>query len=61
MKFRPMQYLGYAAGDVSNNLTFSMVSAFLLIYYTDVVGISAATPGTLFLLVRISDEATTAR
>jgi len=48
-----MQYLGYAAGDVSNNLTFSMVSAFLLIYYTDVVGISAATAGTLFLLVRI--------
>ena len=47
------QYLGYAAGDVANNLTFSMVSAFLLIYYTDVAGISAATAGTLFLVVRI--------
>ena len=30
-----------------------MVSAFLLIYYTDVAGISAATAGTLFLVVRI--------
>jgi glucuronide carrier protein len=47
------QYLGYAAGEVANNLTFSMVSAFLLIYYTDVAGISAATAGTLFLVVRI--------
>jgi glucuronide carrier protein len=53
MKLGLRQYLGYAAGDVSNNLTFSMVSAFLLIYYTDVVGLSAATAGTLFLLVRI--------
>jgi glucuronide carrier protein len=51
MKLR--QYLGYAAGEVANNLTFSMVSAFLLIYYTDVAGISAATAGTLFLVVRV--------
>ena len=53
MKLRLPQYLGYASGDVANNLTFSMVSAFLLIYYTDVAGISAATAGTLFLVVRV--------
>ena len=53
VKLGPVQYLVYAAGDVANNLTFSMVSAFLLIYYTDVAGISAATAGTLFLVVRI--------
>lgn len=47
------RYLGYASGDVANNLTFSMISAFLLIYYTDVAGISAATAGTLFLVIRI--------
>ena len=50
---RRSQYLGYAAGDAANNLTFSMASVFLLIYYTDVAGISAATAGTLFLVVRI--------
>lgn len=50
---RTSQYFGYAAGDAANNLTFSMVSAFLLIYYTDVAGISAGTAGTLFLVVRI--------
>lgn len=47
------RYLGYGAGDVANNLTFSMASAFLLIYYTDVAGIAAGTAGTIFLVVRI--------
>ena len=47
------QYLGYGAGDAANNLTFSTVSAFLLIYYTNVAGITAAAAGTLFLVVRI--------
>jgi glucuronide carrier protein len=50
---RPAKYLGYAAGEIGNNLTFSMVSAFLLIYYTDVAKISAAAAGTLFLVVRL--------
>ena len=58
MKIRRAQYLGYAAGEVANNLTFSMVSAFLLIYYTDVAGISAATAGTLFLVARVWGGAT---
>jgi glucuronide carrier protein len=52
-KLRPMQYVGYAAGEVANNLTFQMVAVFLLIYYTDVAGISASTAGTLLLVVRI--------
>lgn len=53
MRLRMSQYLGYGVGEVANNLTFSMVSAFLLIYYTDVAGISAAAAGTLFLVVRV--------
>jgi glucuronide carrier protein len=47
------QYLGYAAGEVANNLTFQMVAVFLLIYYTDVVDISASAAGTLLLIVRV--------
>jgi glucuronide carrier protein len=54
-KLGPLQFLGYAAGDAANNLAFSMTSFFLLIYYTDVVGISAAAAGTLFLVIRIWD------
>jgi glucuronide carrier protein len=55
MKLRLPQYLGYAAGDAANNLAFSMTSMFLLLYYTDVVGIAAAAAGTLFLVVRVWD------
>ena len=47
------QYLGYGAGDVANNLAFSMASVFLLLYYTDVVGIAAATVGNAVLVVRV--------
>jgi glucuronide carrier protein len=52
------QYLGYASGDAANNLAFSMSALFLLLYYTNVVGISAAAIGTMFLLVRFWDAAT---
>ena len=52
---RKRQLIGYAAGDAANNLAFSMTSMFLLLYYTDVVGISPAAAGTLFLVVRAWD------
>jgi glucuronide carrier protein len=54
-QLRLPQYLGYTAGDAANNLAFSMSSMFLLLYYTDVVGITAAAAGTLFLVVRAWD------
>jgi len=47
------RYLGYAGGDVANNLTFSLASMFLLLYYTDVVGIAAGAAGTVLLVVRV--------
>lgn len=53
MTLRLTQYLGYGLGDAANNLTFSLASAFLLIYYTDVAKIPAATAGTLFLVIRV--------
>ncbi len=52
-RFGPREYLGYAAGEVGNNLTFQMVAAFILLYYTDVAGIAAATAGTLLLVARL--------
>ncbi len=52
-RLRIAQYAGYGVGDAANNLTFSMASAFLLIYYTNVAGIPAAEAGTLFLVVRV--------
>src|SRR5690348_12887588 len=53
LKFRSV--IGYGAGDFANNLAFSLAGAFLLYYYTDVAGISAAVVGTMFLVVRFWD------
>lgn len=47
--------LGYGAGDAANNLAFTTATMFLLLYYTDVAGISAAAAGTLLLVVRVFD------
>ncbi|MDQ8702556.1 glucuronide transporter [Streptomyces sp. LHD-70] len=55
MKLRASTVLGYGAGDAANNLAFSLSGMFLLLYYTDVVGLSAAAVGTLILLVRVWD------
>ena len=49
--------IGYGLGDAANNFVFSMGLLFLLNYYTDVAGISAAAAGTMLVLVRIYDSA----
>ncbi|MDN5795862.1 MAG: glycoside-pentoside-hexuronide (GPH):cation symporter [Intrasporangium sp.] len=51
-------YLAYAAGDAANNLTFTMAGMFLILYYTNVVGVAGATIGTMFLVVRFIDAFT---
>ena len=48
-------YLGYSAGDLANNLAFSLQALFLLIYYTNVVGLDPAAIATMFLVVRVWD------
>ena len=47
--------LGYGLGDLANNLAFSLSTAFLLYYYTDVAGLSAAAVATMFFVVRLWD------
>jgi glucuronide carrier protein len=47
--------IGYGLGDFAGNLAFTLSTAFLLYYYTDVAGISAAAVGTMFLIVRLWD------
>ncbi|GAA1958089.1 glucuronide transporter [Microbacterium deminutum] len=54
-KLRLRSIVGYGAGDGANNLAFSTATMFLLVYYTDVAGITAAAAGTLLLVVRIFD------
>jgi glucuronide carrier protein len=54
-KLTPLSIVGYGAGDAANNLAFTTATMFMLVYYTDVAGISAAAAGTLLLVVRIFD------
>ncbi|QPZ39504.1 glucuronide transporter [Paramicrobacterium chengjingii] len=54
-KLTKLSIVGYGAGDAANNLAFTTATMFLLVYYTDVAGISAAAAGTLLLVVRVFD------
>ncbi|MFW6186906.1 MAG: glycoside-pentoside-hexuronide (GPH):cation symporter [Actinomycetota bacterium] len=47
--------IGYGFGDAANNVAFTTTSILLLVYYTDVMGVSAAAIGTMLGLVRILD------
>lgn len=49
---------GYGLGDTASNLMLQVVFNFLIIFYTDVFGISAAAVGTMMLAVRIFDAFT---
>ena len=50
--------LGYGLGDTASNFFFQTFAIFLLYYYTDVFGISAAAAGTLLLVTRLWDAVT---
>ncbi|UUZ84804.1 glycoside-pentoside-hexuronide (GPH):cation symporter [Paenibacillus sp. P26] len=47
--------LGYLFGDFGNDFFFILVSAFLMVYYTDIFHISAAVVGLMFLIARLWD------
>ncbi len=46
---------GYLFGDFGNDFFFGLAGVFLMVFYTDVFGISAAMVGTLFLIARLWD------
>jgi probable glucitol transport protein GutA len=50
-----LERIGYGLGDMSYNIVFQFVNAYLLFYYTDVGGIHPAVIATLFLVVRVLD------
>ena len=47
--------IGYALGDTAANIAWRTLTTFLLIFYTDVFGISAAAAGVLLLVTRLTD------
>ena len=47
--------LGYGAGDLGSGLVWGLTTTFLLYFYTDIFGITAAAVGTMFVVARVFD------
>ncbi|WP_224485551.1 MFS transporter [Robertkochia aurantiaca] len=47
--------IGYGFGDFASSMFWKLFSMFLMIYYTDVVELTPAAVGTMFLLTRLWD------
>ena len=50
--------LGYGSGDIAGNVVYVLLSAFMLVYLTDTVGLNPGIVGTLMLLARVLDGIT---
>lgn len=50
--------VGYMLGNIANDFTFIFASLFLMVFYTDVLGIKSGLVGTMFLIARIVDAFT---
>lgn len=57
-KLSAKNYLAYAAGDTAGNVCFTMAGTFLILYYTNVIGIEGSVIGTMFLVLRFVDAFT---
>lgn len=51
-------HLGYGFGDLGQNLVFQSIAIFLLPYFTEVMGLSPALAGLIFLIARPFDGLT---
>ncbi|WP_352421553.1 MFS transporter [Proteiniphilum sp.] len=54
-KLSLIQRIGFGSGDLAQNLIYQTVSMYLLIFYTNVFGLPAATAAVMFLIVRVID------
>lgn len=57
MKLSVKEKIGYSLGDTASHFVWDMVGFWLLFFYTDVYGISAAAAGTIMMIARFWDMA----
>jgi glycoside/pentoside/hexuronide:cation symporter, GPH family len=55
LKLSVKEKIGYSLGDTASHFVWDMVGFWLLFFYTDVYGISAAAAGTIMLVARFWD------
>lgn len=54
---RPMEVISYSLGDAGFNLYWAPITAYLMIFLTDVLGLPVAVIGTLMLVMRLTSAA----
>ena len=50
--------VGYGSGDIAGNVVYAFLSAFVMIYLTDTMGMNAGIVGTLMMFSKIFDGVT---
>lgn len=54
-KLKFIQKIGYGIGDFGSNYSWTFVASFVMLYFTNAVGLDAAVIGTIMLISRILD------
>ena len=55
MKLSFTEKFGYGLGDTASNFVWALMMNFIMFYYTDIFGITAAAAGTMLLVARSTD------
>ena len=55
MKLSLLEKAGYGLGDTASNFVWALMMNFIMYYYTDIFGITAAATGTMLLVARATD------
>jgi GPH family glycoside/pentoside/hexuronide:cation symporter len=55
MKLSIQEKIGYGLGDTASNFVWALMMNFIMFYYTDIFGITAAAAGTMLLFARVTD------
>ena len=55
MKLSIREKIGYGLGDTASNFVWALMMNFIMFFYTDIFGITAAAAGTMLLFARCTD------
>ena len=55
MKLSIQEKIGYGLGDTASNFIWALMMNFIMFFYTDIFGITAAAAGTMLLFARFTD------
>ena len=55
MKLSTQEKIAYGLGDTASNFIWALMMNFIMFFYTDIFGITAAAAGTMLLFARFTD------